>query len=241
MPAIKKPLKKPAKKPPAKKPEEKIVTPEIKEKSNTEKIVEAGKAALFKRFKALLIKVNDSTITPTEMRLFLELKERIVDEETFDDAKPDNLFEVKTSVLAEIIGVKMCTIADWTNKLGLKRARYGIYDLRDVIPFWRDRILKPANGVTENWIDSKERHARAKARMAEINLAKVESSVVDRDHVIEAWCLRISEFGNACKSLKYRLPPILAGKTIAEMRPIIEKELDGIFQNFKRTGKFCGK
>lgn len=152
--------------------------------------------------------------------------------------KPSD-FQVRSTVLHVSLGVTKKTLNEWTAKFGLKKVSNGIYDLREALPFWRDRILKPSSTLDVKLAATKERQLEAKARMAEITLAKMEDKLIEKDAVVEAWCSRIAEFGNACKALKYRLPPVCAGKSIAEMRVIIDAELDALFANFKRTGKFC--
>ena len=144
--------------------------------------------------------------------------------------------EVSTSDVCDFFGVTRETISEWT-KNGMPKVATGAYHLKACFDWWCENINK--DNDDETLTKAKRKYWTAKAEEMETKVAQTKGNLISKEEVVEQWCWRIGEFRQAMLSLPVRLPPILEGKPVREMRDIIQREAHGILEGYSREGKFC--
>jgi|GEM_PF-1176015 len=167
------------------------------------------------------------------------------DEEVEDsdfEADPANPLIVSTKYIAHFFGVtSKCVSNDW-RKAGCPQVKHGTWDLKAVFDWWWENIAaeKAAKmGGDESINEAKRQYWWSKAEEGQIKVSQAREDLIDKDRVQKQWAQRMAEFKNACYGLINSLPPLLEGKSQAEMRKIIENYVWDIFKRVTRYGKFC--
>ena len=63
--------------------------------------------------------------------------------------------------------------------------------------------------------------------------------MISRKEISEEWAKRITVFVAGLEALKYRLPPILQGKSKTDMARIIQNEIRELRSDYARNGRYC--
>lgn len=156
--------------------------------------------------------------------------------------KPKNPFHIDTTTAAELFETTPKTISEWEKAAGKERksfkVSYGVYHLRKLFSWWLENIYSPKQeGSTIQ--DARERYWNAKADGEEISVKKLRGELIPQEAVVDQWCKRVAEVKQGLLSLPVKLPPVLEGKRVAEMRGIIKGEVFRLLDGYAREGKYC--
>ena len=143
---------------------------------------------------------------------------------------------VDRRIIERFFGVTAQTISKW-KQLGMPCESRGAYDIERCFAWWRDTIN--AGDDDETTTSAKARYWNAKAEEAEINVAKTRGDLISMADVLDQWCRRVSEVRQGLLSLETRLPPLLEGKTLREMRQSIKTEVYALLEGYARQGRYC--
>ena len=144
---------------------------------------------------------------------------------------------VKGKVIANFFDVSERTIRNWVQK-GMPRVADGVYSPKDCFNWWNEFVNEASIGENDDNKDVKERYWSAKAGNEELKFEKTKGKLVDREDVERAFSARAYELSLSFRALKYRLPPVLEGKSREEMQNELSKELTRILESYKRAGNF---
>lgn len=143
--------------------------------------------------------------------------------------------------IASIMDVSAVTIRKWAG-VGMPQEARGQYDVAACQQWWRDTIdagRDESGKVGETLTDVRTQYWKAKAEDAEIDVATKRGKLIPVSEVDEQWCRRVSEVRQGLLSLETRLPPIVEGKSLREIRNAIKIEVDALLDGYARSGKFC--
>jgi phage terminase Nu1 subunit (DNA packaging protein) len=129
--------------------------------------------------------------------------------------------------VAEAFGVAEGTITTWRNR-GAPPPVDGVWDLVAVAK-WREEQSRPASVEDES---SKQRLERAKAEMAEIELAQRRGELISRAEVDNHNLQRIVSLRNALLALPRQLAPKLEGLDVRAMMGVIQSRVEQLLDDF---------
>lgn len=138
--------------------------------------------------------------------------------------------------LAAIMDVSAVTVRKWAG-VGMPQLARGQYDAVACMAWMRETIEAAKEDPTLT--DVRARYWTAKAEEAEINVAKTRGDLISMADVLDQWCRRVSEVRQGLLSLETRLPPLLEGKTLREMRQSIKTEVYALLEGYAREGRYC--
>lgn len=82
--------------------------------------------------------------------------------------------------------------------------------------------------------EARRRKIAAEARIKEIELAKVQGKVMDREEIIEAYGSTVAAFRVGLMSLVGELPPLLEGMSAPEIEPRLTAAFNELLESFSR-------
>jgi len=143
---------------------------------------------------------------------------------------------VEVAELANFMGVTVMTISNW-NKSGMPKLERGKYNLKDCWRWWLKNIYMPKES-TKKATGDHERFMAAKADNEEIKRDKWREILILKDKVIAEFAGRAADLKTTLRAFRYRLAPVLEGKTSEEIALLIGGEVDRLLENFCRNGKY---
>ena len=148
---------------------------------------------------------------------------------------------VTTDDVAKFFEVTKKTVAQW-RKAGCPQVKRGKWNLKEVFDWWwrnigQDRAEQESSDESLN--EAKRLTQWEKYRNERMKNEQLEGELISKDEVYKEWSKRMMEFKNACFNLETALPPLLEGKSQAEMRKIIYDFVWNMFDRVTRVGKFC--
>ena len=115
-----------------------------------------------------------------------------------------------------------------------KQAR-GLYNLKECFEWWRVTI---DGGGTEEMDAHKTRYWKEQADGKEIENAKTRGELISLSDALAEWCDRCSDLRTGLLSWSSRLPPVLEGKDVIELRLALRAATDELLDAFCRHGRF---
>lgn len=150
----------------------------------------------------------------------------------------DNNLILSTKETAEFFGTTSKTILEW-KKAGCPQVKKGKWDLKQVFDWWKENIIADPGSDDESLAEARRRYWSAKAGNEELKQQQTRGDLISWDSVTSEWAKRVAEYKSGCFNLVNSLPPLLEGKTQAEMRSIIYDFVWNMFESVVRTGTFC--
>jgi phage terminase Nu1 subunit (DNA packaging protein) len=142
-------------------------------------------------------------------------------------------------LLASMIGVAPRTVYEWV-KVGMPKHGAGRFDAVVCLAWWRENILSKDTD-DETLTEAKRKYWQAKVANLEIRNAALRGEYVLQSDVCRSSAEIAARFRNACRSWRTRLPPVLVGKTVEEMLPAIESEIDAALSELASALEADGK
>ncbi len=191
-----------------------------------------------KLYANLLAKLNGGkTLTANERRQLDELGEQFGDDQRQQDTGTADPLDVPRPVVAALFSVTPQTIANWCDKGMPKRAR-GLYNLKECFQWWQ-RVID--GGGTEEMESHKTRYWKEMADGKEIDNEVMRGSLISKNDVIQAWVWRVADLRTGLLAWASRLPPVLEGKNVIELRLALRDAADELLGAYERDGKFTPK
>ena len=138
--------------------------------------------------------------------------------------------------VARAFGVDRALITRW-KRAGMPHTN-GVFDLSACIKWRLERAeeeVKPASPDGERWLTA---FRRERARLAKLDRLAREGSLISRDEVAREWAWRCGEFKTGLLGWASRLPPLLEGKDLHQMRMTLRDEADKILGAYSRDGRY---
>ena len=165
-------------------------------------------------------------ITSSEYREYTRLVDEQKEREAAQEAQAEGrAWLIGNRDLSDLIGVSQKTICAWA-KLGMPRIARDQYDFKQVFPWWQENINAGPEDRDETITAAKKQYWLEKVENLRIKNEALRGEYVRQDDVLKAAGEVMSQFRNALRSLRTRLPPVLVGKPLEEMIPVIEQEVD---------------
>lgn len=143
---------------------------------------------------------------------------------------------VSVKIIANFFGVNERTIRQWVQK-GMPRVADGVYSPRDCFNWWNEYINESSD-EGDDLEEIKKRFWNARTGNEELKFEKTKGELVSKDKVENAFSARAYELSLSFRALKYRLPPMVEGRSREEIQNELGKELNRILENYKRAGNF---
>jgi phage terminase Nu1 subunit (DNA packaging protein) len=154
-------------------------------------------------------------------------------------SKPEII--VSTNQLADFFEVTRNTISRW-NEAGCPKEGRGRWNLKDVYDwYWENIAAERAaqESGDESLTEARRKYWWQKARGEEMRNERESGRLIPKENVVREWAFRVTQVAEGLSAFSKRLPPLLEGKTQAEMCRILEDEAWKLRDNFTRTGEFC--
>ena len=106
-----------------------------------------------------------------------------------------------------------------------------------------DRRKKEPDPVPGNVGSEKDqadlRYRLAKAEKEEYLVKQLKGHVVAKEEIYPVWAARVAVVTDGLNALIDRLPPLLEGKSRAEIQDILRDEIWSIRDSYAREGEYC--
>ena len=173
----------------------------------------------------------------TKKALEAELETLQAAEETRKTGKEKKHAIITTKTLCGIFGLFPSQTSLWKRDEGADIAAVGHnkWDATLFLEWWLENKYNP---IDPNDPDARMYHTRwekARAERLELQVAMLRGDVKPKDEIHQQWAARIAIVINGLTIYQDRLPPLLEGKTKAQMRAIIRKE------NNRLRDWYCGQ
>jgi hypothetical protein len=141
-------------------------------------------------------------------------------------------------LVAAFFDVTTATIGNW-QKLGCPKVSKGCYNLKEIFVWWLEHIYKSKH-ETKGEKETRERFWAAKADNEELKRDHTKGKLILKDRVDQEFTERAADLRTTFRAYKYRLGPVLEGKSADEIMKILGDENDRILRNFCRLGRYIG-
>jgi len=138
--------------------------------------------------------------------------------------------------LANFIGVTVMTISNY-NKMGMPKLERGKYNLKACWRWWLENVHMPKDASKKANTDH-ERYMAAKADNEEIKRDKLREILVLKAQIFRELGERVADLRTTFRAYKYRLGPMLEGKTCEEIMQVLGAENDRMLRSFCRAGRY---
>ena len=195
------------------------------------KLLNIGKSATAKAYQTILQKIAAGEKLSmgelkTKKALEKDLEAMQAKEEIKKDGKEKQHAVVSTKTLCGIFGLFPSQTSLWKRDEGADVAAVG-HNKWDATLFLEWWLENKYNILDPNDPDVREYHRRwekARAEKIELQVAMLKGEVMPKEQIHQDWAARMAIIVNGLTVYQDRLPPLLEGKTKAQMRDIIKTE-----------------
>ena len=152
-----------------------------------------------------------------------------------------NFSKMKQTDIARALGFHRTTIHKWASEEPpCPRNSDGSYNLKKVVQWLIFRAEENTEPTAEgsHWLEEFRKH---RARLAELEVEVKEKSLVSREAVIKSWAARWGLQKVLLWNLPPRAAPLLIGKSVNEIRQILQDEVRSIFREFVKASEYTPK
>jgi hypothetical protein len=208
--------------------------------SDIERILQAGQLAKVKLYQQLLVKIRDGKdLTATELRA-LSILEKDIEAQTGASENPPAVVAGYQEA-AEYCGFSKRTLSYHVRRGKLKQNADGTFERAEL-----DRFLSESGRKTGEKKSLSQRKELVDLKIRQVRLLRdkllyeaLKDEYYPKKDVKAAWCKRVAEVVAGLSALRYTLPPLLVGKTRAEMEAIIDAEIFKLRTEYARDGQYC--
>lgn len=147
---------------------------------------------------------------------------------------------LSTQQTAHFFNVTDRAVRKW-NATGCPKVGPDAWDLKEVFLWWWENIgadRAAQDGGDESTNEAKRLYWFERAKGEVLKNQRLKGEVVSWSEIDPVWAGRVSEVTSGLEALKDRLPPVLEGKPLAEIRRTVRDELSTITANYARDGRF---
>lgn len=157
-----------------------------------------------------------------------------------DSATTYDALILGTGLVAEFFGISDVTLGAW-QKNGCPKLNRGRWDLKAVFEWWLENICQDQTGIDDSFAGVRKLYWGEKYRGEKFKNDIQEGKFAAWDLIEKEWIGRIVAVTSGLTSHGDRLPPLLEGRSRAEMREIILQEVIILRDAFARIGKYTPK
>ncbi len=153
------------------------------------------------------------------------------------------MIELSTREVTEFFDINKSTLTRWKNAGSRGYLSRDRWDLKELTIWWIEFIYQgPVNEETDSSLAAARRdYWQAKAEGEQLKVAELKESVVSWDKIETEWCARVAVVTSGLEAHADRLPPLLEGKSRAQMQKIIKDEVWQLRDSYARHGKYTPK
>jgi len=150
------------------------------------------------------------------------------------------MIEAATKEVTEFFDINKSTLTRWKNAGARGYISRDRWDLKELNLWWIEFIYQgPVNEETDSSLAAARRdYWQAKAEGEQLKVAELKESVVSWDKIETEWCARVAVVTSGLEAHADRLPPLLEGKSRAQMQKIIKQEIWQLRDSYARKGKY---
>ena len=148
--------------------------------------------------------------------------------------------DLTTKQCAELFEVSTRTIQKW-GEAGLPQSKRNRWNLKKVFDWWDENINSARVIEDETMTEIKRAYWREKSEGEKLKNQRTREELVPWSEVETEWAGRVSIVTSGLEAFKFRLAPILEGKTRKEMQRILGDEVRYLRESYAREGKYCQK
>lgn len=195
------------------------------------KLLNIGKSATAKAYQTILQKIAaGGTLTASELKtkkaLESELEALQAKEQVKKDGKDKKHAIVPTKVICGIYGIFPSQLSLWESQDGAEIAKiaHNKWDATLFLKWWLEvkyNMIDPDDPQAQEY---RTRWEKARAETLEVKLDILRGELKSKDEIHQQWAARMAIIINGLTIYQDRLPPLLEGKTKAQMRAIIKTE-----------------
>ncbi len=213
-------------------------------KKTIDKLLDEGFAAAQTMYEEYLKRIKDGEkLLPTEIKQFHALEKRL--ESQADENRKEQAQKQSKIILTITDAAKYCKVSTQTIRYHLTAGTItqnedGSFDSQMLDDFMkhRGRRVKP-DGTPATAIERAElRIKRARARREEMLVKQMQGSLYSKKDIEEQWAARVLIIKTGLMNLVNRLPQLLVGKKINEIRDIIKDEVNRLLDDYRNVSKY---
>ena len=148
--------------------------------------------------------------------------------------------ELSTRQCAELFDVSSRTIQAW-GQAGCPQVGRNRWDLKEIFSFWIENINSSQIDEDETMVEIKRGYWREKSEGEKLRNQKTREELVPWSEVEAQWAGRVALVTSGLEAFKFRLAPILEGKTRKAMQKILGDEVRYLRESYARDGKYTPK
>jgi hypothetical protein len=145
---------------------------------------------------------------------------------------------VSTKQLSNFFGVTPQAIALW-HRRGCRKLMHGRWDLKAVFNWYLINVLDLQNGEAGSLADVKLSYWQARTEREFFELEIKKKKFLSLSEIEAGWAYRVGVVASGLEALKFRLPPLLEGKTRREIAKILDVEIYELRKAYEKKGKYC--
>jgi len=179
---------------------------------------------------------SGKVLTEREMELLEEYEaEKLTATST---NKKDSLMIFPPDVVTQFFGVTPMTLTNW-GRMGMPKRGRGSYNLKEIFKWWLENIHK-SKDVSAGEVDTRERYWTAKADNEELKRDHTKGKLISKDRVVREFAARAVDLKVTMRAFKFRIAPLLEGKSREEITQILSTDVDRLLEAFCRNGRYIG-
>jgi len=217
----------------------------IKGSFDLNKLLGAGTLALARIYQEYLSRIGQGErLKPSELKHFhlVEQKlENVAEEEKLADVKSSKKIIMSFADAAKYCGVSTRTIHYHITKGTISQNDDGTFD-SDVLDAYmetRGRKNRSVDGQPSTAIERADLRIKlARARREEMLVRQIQGELFSRKDVAKKWAERLLMIKSGLDNFSNRLPQILAGKSVDEIKTILKLETDQLINDYKKHGSY---
>lgn len=151
-----------------------------------------------------------------------------------------DIFHCTFTEAAAALSVHRTTIRRWIDKGAPVNSDNKTVSLPQLIAWRLDEadLMSEATNESEAGQQALMWFREERARVMQITRERLQGRLKPVEKITKEWAARVSLVAASLESLRFRLPPVLEGKTRVEMAEIIQTEVRMIRDGYYRDGRF---
>ncbi len=207
-----------------------------KKKNLTKEILEVARLAEQKLLKDLSAKVSQGTAGIAEAKQIRTMIEQMETQQV--PAGKMSSFIINTAKTALFFDTTSRTIQRWA-EAKCPQVKRGWFDLKAVTAWWLENIFESKVDESDETIRHyRQQYEKWRSEKVRIEVETTKGNLLDHQTVVNMAVQQVRAIKGGLEALSNRLAPVLAGKSLNEIRAIIDRETRGMLENWSNSGAF---